>query len=255
MKNQKKRSWILPTAITVLVVALIGTFVLSGTLAKFITTVSGDSGMVPAAQFAFNKDDANQDITWNLDDFGATSALSNEKVFYPGAYGELQFDVSLISDVPVTSEATVESNGAGAFADDVLITDAEYSVTDEMLRNLVSVKFAIKTVDKGEEVSVDASDFAAGFGISDLETSLKAALESVLADYNDNLGVKVEKEVHLFWNWVYEEEEGAAREKADHFDTLFGNYVAMYEAENPSVASTYGIDVQMTVIQADPATY
>lgn len=276
MKNEKKKSWLIPTVITTLAVVLVGTFVLSGTLAKFITTVSGSVTDVPAAQFAFNKNlNDLSDITWTITDFGVSSDdKSNGKVFYPGATGKMKFDVSLVSDVKVTSSAEVAlTDGTGALNKDYEVTNALFGADPVVLRDQLPVKFYILTTDKGADLTSDANAAlleaakATSFGISEISTKLDAALEAVLANYNTNsLGDLVEKDVYLFWDWAYEVEDDTATadvneaEKADAIDTLFGNYVAMFEKDDPTttdndndgVQSKLGLTVTMTVEQVAP---
>ena len=120
-----------------LALVLITTTTLSGTLAKFISSVTGTTNEVPAAQFNFNNAYLGDPIEWELTNMGASSHDGySTKTLYPGQSGMMKFDVSFISDVKAkdvisVAEAPEKVNGEGWEGD----ADDEDDISVTLSRN------------------------------------------------------------------------------------------------------------------------
>lgn len=265
MQKKNKNSLIVPVALGTLVVALMGTFMLSGTLAKFTSTSSAGSGNVPAAQFLFNTtyDEGTGKFIqneWKLQSLGATVDDDySEKVFYPGKSGDFKLDVDFISDVP--AEATVEITPTlkGVYRDDVTCT---YDGAETKVRDLAAVRFIVSTEEFGGAGSKEAIDFTSSeaCNISQFPEKLKTALRDTIGENGIYIPGKdkdntINKTVYVYWSWNYTTDDNG---KTDEKDTLFGNYVSqLNNGSIKNVAGTeiqkeesgYGLNVNMTVTQ------
>lgn len=266
MQKTNKKSFIIPIALGTLVVALMGTFVLSGTLAKFTSQAQAQSNAVPAAQFLFNtiyEDGKFVQQEWDLESLGKSVDPSySEKVFYPGTYGAFKLDVDLISDVPTKAEVTITENKKGVYRDEVT-----YKLGEDVIpvRDLASVKFIVTDKEFAGAASYADMDFsgAEACKLSEFAAKLKTALEETIGDGGvytpGNPVVAVDETVYVYWNWDFDVDEAT-----DKKDTLFGNFVS--QLNNDSIVnatgetvtaeeSDYGIGITMTVTQINPEEY
>lgn len=244
MKSRKKGIAMISAVCVALV--LITAATLSGTLAKFISTVGGGSGEVPAAKFLFNSQYNEQTglfdtIEWNLDDLGASADPNySSKTLYPGAYGRIAMNVSFVSDVSAQAYADCTLTYTGAFADDVLIGS-------DILRDTISLEFLISDTNYDDFSTVPFAS-SETIGLSGLADGIEAALIGAVGTngFYEAGSPEIDKTVYVYWQWPYN--TGVDADNAA--DTAFGNYVASDMAENPGgQGSNVSLSVEMSMIQ------
>ncbi len=188
-----------------LILSLCTTTMLSGTLAKYTSEVSG-TATVTAAQFKLDSGNLNDGAAITLSDATGNIYASGATLF-PGSEGFFAIDVNLISDVDAAITADVTASitptyGTGTVSTTLGTVTANSTTLDATaLRFYVLVTNSTDTTVYDEVSDVSEATSVAVYKYSELATAIDTALT---ANHNASAGIETDIVVYVAYIWEFE---------------------------------------------------